>query len=169
MMPVGLIVVLTSIWVLLWGSPSVANVMSGLALSIALVLVIPGQRDARRPAVRPLAVVRLAGHVAANLVMSNLVLAREVLTRRSHMSTGVIAVPVPGSTDEVMTLLANLMALAPGTIPVETARQPDVVYVHVLHLGDIEDVRRQLERLRDLTMAAFGAAAEPTSAGGGSA
>jgi multicomponent Na+:H+ antiporter subunit E len=156
--------------VLLWGSLSVANVASGLVLSTVVVLALPGRRrraqGAPGPVIHPLAVVHLAGHVAANLVVSNLVLAREVLTPRSHTSTGVVAVAVPGCGDEVLTLLANLMALAPGTIPVETAHRADVIYVHVLHVGDVDDVRRQLERLRDLTMAAFGSAPQPAPSGG---
>jgi multicomponent Na+:H+ antiporter subunit E len=164
---VGLVVVLTSIWVLLWGSLSVANVASGLVLSTVLLFVLPGgsRRQDRRPVIRPLAVLRLAGHVVANLAVSNVVLAREVLTPRSRVSTGVLAVPVPGCSDEVLTLLANLMALAPGTIPVETRHDSDDIYVHVLHVGDIEDVRRRLERLRDLTMAAFGSSPEPIASG----
>ncbi|MGH9119820.1 MAG: Na+/H+ antiporter subunit E [Acidimicrobiales bacterium] len=170
MSSVGLLVILTSIWVLLWGRLSAANVISGLVVALVLIAVLPDlRRPTHLPVLRPLALVLLGAYLLRQLVVSNLVLLREVLAPRSRISTGVVAVPLTGCSDELLTLMANFMALAPGSIPVEVTRDPAVIYVHVLHLGSVEEVRRQLWRLRDLTVAALGtepnAAADPGSRG----
>lgn len=46
--------------------------------------------------------------------------------------------------------------MAPGSMPVELRENPSVLYVHVLHLRSIDDSRRELYRLRDLTVRALG-------------
>ena len=52
--------------------------------------------------------------------------------------TGVIAVPLPGCSDGLLTLVTNIIALTPGTMPLQVTQDPTVLYVHVLHLGDVE-------------------------------
>jgi multicomponent Na+:H+ antiporter subunit E len=153
----GFGVVLAAIWVLLWGSASPANVLSGIAVAVILILLVPGMRRPRRGLVfRPLAVARLASHFVVTTIQANVVLTREVLTRGSQIRTGVVAVPLPPCSGELTTLIANLLALAPGTMPIEVEREPNVLYVHVLHLNDVDEVRRQIQDLTVLAVRAFG-------------
>ncbi|MGH9272381.1 MAG: Na+/H+ antiporter subunit E [Ilumatobacteraceae bacterium] len=154
------VVGLAVIWVVLWGAASVANIASGIVVATAIVFVVPGLRKAsprRWPIVRPLAVIRLGGYVLRSTVTSNVVLTREVLSRGSQIRTGVVGVPLPQCSDELLTLITNLLALAPGTMPLEVVHDPTELYVHVLHLGDIEAVRVEILHLTDLVMRAFGA------------
>jgi multicomponent Na+:H+ antiporter subunit E len=157
MSTVGFGAVLVAIWVLLWGSASPANVLSGIAVAAALIYLVPGIRRPGRPLViRPWALLRLVARVVATTVQANLVLTREVLRRQSRIRTGIVAVPLPACSIEVQTLIANLLALAPGTMPIEVERDPNVLYVHVLHLRDIEQVRRQIQDLTADVVRAFG-------------
>ena len=154
----GYAVALAAIWVLLWGSASPANVLSGLAIGVVLVLLVPGlrRRSGPRHRIRPLAISRLVGHMLVVTVRSNVELTREVLSRQSRIRTAIIGVPLPGCSDEVLTLISNLLALSPGTMPIELRHDPIVLYVHVLHVTDVEDFRRQILHLADLTVRAFG-------------
>jgi len=154
----GWAVALAAIWVLMWGSASPANVLSGLAIGTLLVFVVPGLR---RPAtgrtrVRPLAIARLVGHVLLTTLRSNAELTREVLSPTSRLRTAVVGVPLPGCSDELLTLISDVITLSPGTMPIELRTNPYVLYVHVLHLTDVEDVRRDILHLTDLTVKAFG-------------
>jgi multicomponent Na+:H+ antiporter subunit E len=88
--------------------------------------------------------------------VSNLVRVREVLSPWPRISTGVVRVPLPECSDEVLTLLANLVAMTPGTMPVEVTRDPGEMLVHVLHLHSVEEVRQDVWSLRDLVVRAFG-------------
>jgi multicomponent Na+:H+ antiporter subunit E len=151
---------LATIWVLLWGSASPANVLSGLAIGFLLVLVVPGlRRRGGRPVIRPVAVARLTWHMLVTIVASNAALVREVLAPSDRLRTAVIGVPLPGCSDEVLTLVNNIVALSPGTMPIELTSDPVVLYVHVLHLRDLETTRRDILRLTDLAVRAFGSAA----------
>jgi multicomponent Na+:H+ antiporter subunit E len=160
MTTLGFGAVLVAIWVLLWGSASPANVLSGIAVAAILIYAVPGIRRRGGPlVVRPVAVLRLVGRVLRTTVQANVVLAREVLTRESHIRTGIVAVPLPPCSEELVTLIANLLALAPGTMPLEVETEPNVLYVHILHLHDIERARRDIQGLTADAVRAFGSKA----------
>jgi multicomponent Na+:H+ antiporter subunit E len=160
MRSLGYVLALAVIWVLLWGSASPANVASGLAIAGVLVVLVPGlrRRSAGPVTFRPLAIARLVGYMLVVTVRSNVELTKEVLSRSSRIHTAVVGVPLPGCSDELLTLISNLLALSPGTMPLELRQDPIVLYVHILHLTDIEKVRRDILHLTDLTVRAFGSA-----------
>jgi multicomponent Na+:H+ antiporter subunit E len=153
----GFVAAIVAIWLLAWGSLSWANLASGLAVAGLLLVAIPDVRvRAHLPRVRPVPLARLGLRLVRDLVVSNLLLSREVVTRTPRISTGIVAVPLPGCSDELLTLIANLLAMTPGTMPLEVTRDPVVMYVHVLHLGSVDAVRREIWSLRDLVVEAFG-------------
>ena len=137
----------------------VLNMMS--LVSWLLLAIVPDDTRGlrRRSPVRPRAIARFIGHVLVQVVESNVVLSREVLARHSRINTGVVAVPLPVCSDELLTLIANTIALTPGTMPLQVDRNPTVLYVHVLQLTDIEVARREIQHLADLAYRAFGSEA----------
>ena len=152
-----LVVVLVAIWVLAWGSPSWANLLSGLLVAVGIIAVVPDvRRSSHLPIVRPVPALRLLATVVGDVVLSNVVLARQVLSRRPEIATGVVRVPLAGCSDEVVTVIASLVAMTPGTMPIEVDQDPTVMYVHVLNMDDPDEVRRAIWRLRDVVVQAIG-------------
>jgi multicomponent Na+:H+ antiporter subunit E len=150
---------LVVLWVALWGDLSVGNVVAGVLVALAVLKLSPLPRDPSPPGhFRPLAVLRFAVFFAGQLVLSNLQIAREVLRRDQRRTSGVLAVPMDGLSDRLVTLVANAYTLTPGSITIEVHRQPSVVYVHLLRLEDAEATRRQLLHLGYLAVLAFGTA-----------
>ncbi len=149
---------LALIWVLAWGTPSPANVLSGLVVAAVLLAVSPDIRPVGRGSlrVRPIAVLRFVGYVLSSMVTANVQLTRAIISRDSRTTTAVLAVPLPQCSDGLLTLVTNVLAVTPGSMPIEVTRDPTVVYVHALLLGDAEEVRRQVQRLAVLAYRAFG-------------
>jgi multicomponent Na+:H+ antiporter subunit E len=54
--------------------------------------------------------------------------------------------------------VADAVSLTPGTLTLEVQREPLILYVHVLHLRSVEDVRRDVRRLELDAVRAFGSA-----------
>lgn len=153
----GLAVVLVAIWLLAWGSLSWANLASGLAVSLGVLVLVPGARDVDHvPTVRPVGVARLVLRMLWDVSRSNVVLARQVLAAHPRINTGVVRVPLAGCSDEIVTIIASLVAMTPGISPVEVVQHPTVMYVHVLDLADPDEIRRSIWSLRDQVLAAFG-------------
>lgn len=157
MSAMGLGALLVSVWLLLWGDLSVANVASGIIVALAtLVFINVGDFEYRLPYIRPLPTIRLMWRIVADLVIANWVVNREILTRDSSINTGVVRVPMAFCSDGLLTFVANVVALAPGTMAVEADRDPAVLYIHVLHLDTVEEVRENIQELAIMAVAAFG-------------
>ncbi|MFZ1491684.1 MAG: Na+/H+ antiporter subunit E [Ilumatobacteraceae bacterium] len=149
---------LTGVWVLLWGSLTVPNVLGGVAASLLLLFVNPDRRTPRGEAgrLRPLAIARLGFFLVGELLASNALVLREILRPRSRIRTAIVDCPVRVPSDRVMTFLANVLSLTPGTIPVELRLDPAVIVLHVLDLRDPVKLRRSVAHLERLAVEAFG-------------
>ncbi len=157
MMRAARVLLLVLIWVSLWGDLSVANVLSGLALALAIVAVFGG-RSGGQLIVRPLPALRFALYFLRKLVESTVVVARAVITPREGVHTGVVAVPLAGCSDAVVTLIADAISLTPGTLTIEVRRDPPILFVHALDVRDVSGVQADIRRLEILAIRAFGTA-----------
>jgi multicomponent Na+:H+ antiporter subunit E len=148
---------LTIVWTALWGSPTPANLAGGLVTALVVVRLFPASSVTRAsPVFRPLAIVYFAGWFVVKLVEANLVMVREVLTPTDYSNPGVVAVPISRCSSAVATLIANAISLTPGTLTLDVRGEPKVLYIHVMHLDDPEEVRRRVHRLEALAIRAFG-------------
>jgi multicomponent Na+:H+ antiporter subunit E len=159
-----LVLWLTVVWVALWGSVTWANVLGGLAVGLAL-LAVP-TREPVTPAVgvrgriSPVGLVRFAGYFAVALVKASIEVVVLVLRPRMHLRQAVVAVPVAGASDALLTLLANSISLTPGTLTLEVDREQRILYVHALQVADgpdgIERIRRDIAVLEGYAVRALG-------------
>ena len=159
----GVLVWVAVLWVGLWHDISVANVVSGLAVG-ALVLAIAGQRrlldrdDEHRQRFSFLRTVHFVGFVIYKLVEANLFLAWEIVTPQNKIHVGVVAVPLRTESKMAAMVVANVITLTPGSITIESLGSPPVLYVNVMHLHDLDEVRRDLLYIEELSVRAFGSA-----------
>lgn len=163
----GMITWLTVLWIALWDDLSWANLLAGLAVAVGVVLFARlDRRSLRTTHFRPLWVVWYLVVLVWKLVESNLRLAWEIVTPGTSTYTSIIAVPMRGGSEAVVTLVANSITLTPGTMTVEIKTEGDVdgdgisdgvvLYVHGMYTRDVEAVRRDVLRLEELALHAFG-------------
>lgn len=149
---------LATIWVLLWGRLSVANVASGILVATFLLVVyspIEMAPSTTHVRIRPLHLAWLFVYIAKQLVVSNAVIARDIVMFRSTFRTGIVACPLKTDSRRVVTFVANVLSLSPGIIPVHVQTEPPLIYVHVLRLRSVEDTRRTVAKLEQLRIQAF--------------
>lgn len=157
----GLLTWLVLLWFLLWGDFSWANALSGIAIGYLIVLVSGVGHSSSiesddRSRISPLRLVHFAVFVLIKLVQSNLVLAWEILTPSNRINSGIIAIPLRTQSTLSMVVVANVITLTPGSLVLESKGSPSTLYVHVLHLHDLDRVRRDLMRVEELAVRAFG-------------
>ena len=85
-----------------------------------------------------------------------MVVARAVISPRGALHTGIVAVPLRGCSDAVVTLIADAITLTPGTLTIEVRRDPPVLFVHALDLRDVAQVQADIRKLEVLAVRAFG-------------
>jgi multicomponent Na+:H+ antiporter subunit E len=156
----GLLAWLTVVWVALWGSPTAANLLGGLAVATALLLLLPLPEVDGAGGPRPVALLRLLTFFLWELVKASVTVVLQVLRPRTELRQAVVAVPVRAPSDGLLTLVANAVSLTPGTLTLEVDRPRKVLYVHVLdiggHAGAADEVRRSIVRLERMAILALG-------------
>ncbi|GJD36296.1 Na+/H+ antiporter subunit E [Methylobacterium aerolatum] len=139
---------LAATWLLLNAPPSPGS----LVLAVAAGLTIPAVMRALRPAPvrlrRPWALLRLAGLVLADMVRSNLDVARIILSPdQAGRRTGFVSIPLELRDPFGLTLLAIMLTVTPGTLWVQYDSDTGRLLLHVLDdTGDDGWVRRVKER-----------------------
>lgn len=148
------------LWESLWGNFTIANLVSGVVVSISLVLLVrlpdADLRSYRGGKVRPLRAFVFALYFLWQVVKANVSLALVVIAPRERIQPGIIGVPIRDCSDALVTLIANSFTLTPGSLTIEVLEDPTIIYVHVLQLDDPERVRAELCRLAELAVRAFG-------------
>jgi len=160
---IGIGVWLAVVWVVLWGEVTFANAVTGIVMGAAIVLALPPARRPRTLVLRPWATTRFLAVFAWKLVEASAVVAWEVVTPRNRIKEGIVAIPIVSESDVVTAIVADAISLTPGSLTIEVDADHGVLYVHVLHLHDVEEVRADVRRLEDLAIAAFA----PSGGGGG--
>ena len=152
---------LTIVWVLLWGSPTPANIAGG---GVVAGLVTWGFPVGRSTGTRfhVISIVRFAIWFAWALVVANLKVAREIVRPRVTLDQSVVEVQLRATSRLVTAFVANSISLTPGTLTVEVAPDPGdgrvahTLAVHSLDESDEATVRRDCAAVEALVVAAFG-------------
>lgn len=149
---------LTALWVMLWRDISVANLVSGILVAVLVTVLYPlAPTGERVHTIRPLPLLIFIAYFGRALLVSNVVVARTILSPTNRVRTGILRLPIPGCSDLVTTLVANAITLTPGTMTIDVHESPRVLYIHVLQTNedDMEDERQSLYRLLHLALRAF--------------
>lgn len=148
---------LTLVWTALWGSFSPMVVVSGVLVAVLSCLAFPLPPVKLESRVRPWPLLLLALRFVLDIVRASVEVSAVVLRRRP-VRNAVVAVDLRSSSDFVMTGVAAMLSLVPGSIVVEARRSTHTLYLHVLDVPDeeaVEAFRRDALAVEDRFLAAF--------------
>lgn len=151
---------LTVVWVALWGDLSVANIVSGLAIALVVCLVFPLPPLRMDLHIRPLWLGWPVLHFLGDVVRASAEVAWTTLQFRRQPRNAVIEVDLRTRSDFVLTVVAELVSLVPGSIVVEARRSTHTLFLHVLDARDLAGVdrmRREVFALERRVVLALGA------------
>jgi multicomponent K+:H+ antiporter subunit E len=136
-----LFLALLALWLVLNESLAPGQVLLGAALALGGVAVYSRlQLPANRVRNRPGAALRLLGLVVADIVRSNLAVARIVLgLDRGQRSAGFLVLPLELRHPGGLAVIACIITATPGTSWVRYDSAANVVTIHVLDLVDADD------------------------------
>lgn len=149
---------LVAIWIALWRDVSPANLVSGVAVAALVLFLFPPPASSGDLRIRPLPLLRFLGTTVMSIVRANVFVAWEVVTPANQINEGVVAVDLASNHPVVITLVSHAIILAPGTMVIDidkgTEDEPTKLFVHVLHLRSVDDVRDEVLQLEALALAA---------------
>src|SRR5699024_1446041 len=110
---------LTFVWVLLWGEFTPANVLGGLGVSLAILILMPLPQLPVEGRLHPLSAIRLVLCVAFDLFVSSVEVAWLSVRPGHPPMTAILRAHVAIKSDLVLGLLVDAINVVPGTIVLE--------------------------------------------------
>ncbi len=142
-------------WVLLTGFSPGHVLLGGLVAALvsrAMLALKPEDTGFKSS----LALFRLAGLVSADIVRSNIAVARIVLFRRAERKSGFLHLPIDLRNPHALAILAIIITATPGTLWVQHDAHRHDILIHVLDLVDEEEwIRLIKDRYERLLMEIF--------------
>ncbi len=141
-------IMLALAWISLTGSFSGSGMLTGFVFGYAVLAFLTRLGDQTRSYTRKIfQVVGFILFYIGEIVRSNVRVAYEVLTPSHNMKPGVIGLPLDSDSDAVISLLANLITMTPGTLSLDVSNDRRMLYIHAMYIDDEEALRRDLKDL----------------------
>jgi multicomponent Na+:H+ antiporter subunit E len=149
---------LVLVWILLWGTFSAANILSGLLVALVIILLLPLPVVPVEGRVHPLSLIRLIVTVAYYLVLSSVQVAFLAVRPGPPPLSAVLRAHLAVKSDLVLALAVNIFNLIPGSIVLEIDQTKRMLYMHVIDVGSERAVNRfyrQVAEMERLLIATF--------------
>jgi multicomponent Na+:H+ antiporter subunit E len=140
-------------WCALWGSVSVANVLSGTLIAVAATLFSGVDRNAGGLRIVPL--LHFVWLVVVDLVVSTVQVAWEILTPTDYTDEAIIAVDTHIEARSHFLMLVVAITVTPGTAVIDSDADTGRLYLHVLHADKAPEIEQHVRKLVDLACRAL--------------
>ncbi|MGV0787875.1 Na+/H+ antiporter subunit E [Mycolicibacterium sp. XJ2] len=148
---------LVFVWILLWGTFSAANVLSGVAVAALVTWLLPLPAVPVEGKLHVLSLIRLLLTVAYRLVLSSGQVAMLAVKPRPPLSA-VLRAQLSVKSDLVLSLAVVIFNLIPGSIVLEIDQTRRLLYMHVIDVGSdraLQAFYHQVAVIERLLVAAF--------------
>lgn len=162
------VTLLTVVWVMLWGDPSLLNILYGVLLGWLITVIFWLAPIRYYGSVHPWRVLVLVLVQLKELAVASVHVALVAFRPRVELKPGIIRVDLRSNSDLYQVAVAQLISIVPGTLVVETLRRPRVLYLHVFDLPDdeaVEHQRRHALAIEERFVRAFGSATDIEAVG----
>ncbi|MFV0137909.1 Na+/H+ antiporter subunit E [Streptomyces sp. HMX87] len=157
------------LWILLWGSTGAVVLVGGLLVAVAVVLAFPLPTLGTAAAPRPLRAGWLLVQLLTDLVRAGCSVAWQVVRHGRKVPSAIIEVPLEADSDLLITIVAELTTMTPGTLVVEIDRRRKRLYVHALPVRGRQDITRRRNKVQDVERRVARAVVRHRGADGGGA
>ena len=159
---------LAIMWTLLWGEPTVANLVAGFALAFLILWLLPMPRVGFEGRIWLPGVFTLLVMFVWDVLVASVHLTRYAISPKRTPHGAIIRVPLRSHSDVLLTITAQFTSLVPGSVVVEAHRLTGLVYVHVFDAeisGGIDSAKATVLEQERRIMYALASDAELAAAG----
>lgn len=125
-------------WLMLNQSVSIGHMILGTVLGLFGSFTLGRLQDPGLRPGNPRAILRLAAHVAVEIVRSNIAVARIVLSRSAPRRSGFLTVRLELKDPHALAVLSAILTATPGSLWVDFDPTDGRLLIHVLDLIDEE-------------------------------
>jgi multicomponent K+:H+ antiporter subunit E len=137
-------------WLLLTHRFTFGNFILAAVLAWLIPLGVSSVRTAVTPVQKPLKFLLFLWLVLGDIIVSNIIVAKQVLGSPERLQPGFVAIPLDLTEALPITMLASTISLTPGTVSIEISEDQKALYVHALHVTDetilVDRIKQRYEK-----------------------
>lgn len=141
---------LWAIWLLLNNSFEAVDIAIGFLIGLLIPLLTASFWEEKVCIRKPLTLIKLVFVVLYDILASNIIVAYLVLSPNSKLKPSFLIVDLDIQSPLGISLLANTISLAPGTLACDVTQDRKQLILHTLHVDDVEqaiaDIKRRYEK-----------------------
>lgn len=136
--------IIAFVWISLttWNTPSF---FLGFLIGLALIFTLRRFFHYKFYLIKVLAIIKLLLLFLKEIVLSNIMVAKHVISPKLNIRPGIFAFPTELKSDWEITTLACLITLTPGTLTLEVSPKGNILYIHAIDIPDAEEVILQIK------------------------
>jgi multicomponent Na+:H+ antiporter subunit E len=148
---------LTAVSWVLWGTYTALSLVGGLLVAVVVCAVLPLPPLRLGVRLRPVGLAVLLTRFLLDVLVASVQIARITLAPPRPLRSALVGVRLASESDIVLTAVAEMVSLVPGTVVVEAHRASHTLYLHAIDVADEDAVaavrHRVLEQERRLLRA----------------
>lgn len=141
---------LVVVWVMLWGTWTVGTILAGVLVAVGIKVLLPLPRVDLDRRCRPVGLAVLAVHFLRDLLVSSVHVAWLAVRPGPPLPSAVVRVTLRSRSDLVLTVVAELLSLVPGSLVIEVSQAEHALVAHVLDARDPADMDHFQEQVHAL-------------------
>jgi len=138
-------ILLAVAWAALLGTFSGTNLIAGFVLGYIMIWLMQQVMSASSYFIKIRQIIRFLRIFSWELIVSNIRVFLTVLGPFHKMTPAIVAIPLDIDSDGEITLLANMITLTPGTLSLDVSDDRRFLYVHGMHIKDIEAFKQEIK------------------------
>jgi len=142
---IGVVALLTLIWVMLWGRIDVLTVLGGVLIASALVVLVRQPTAPIGIGWHPTRLAVALGHEVVDIARATVTVAWAAVRTGPRTRAELVTVSLPPCSPSVAVLVSSLVSISPGTMVLEIDMEASELLVHVLPVRDVEESRADLQ------------------------
>lgn len=139
-------ITLALVWLLLVNTVNIGHVLLGALFGVLIPMFTNAFWPERPHLARPGLIIAFAIHMLRDIVVSNLIVARQILSPRLDLHPDFVVYPVDIENEFAITILASVIALTPGTVAAGLSEDRKTILIHAL---DVTDKAALVKMLKD--------------------
>lgn len=140
-------ILLMLVWVALTGQLNYANFVFGYVVGFFILWMLNRTKDKSNKEYfyRVPRILTFFLYFLYDLLKANMEVAKDVVTPNYNMQPGIIKYEMDAKTDFEITMLANMVAITPGTLVIDISKDKKYMYIHGMYLKDKEKFIKNLK------------------------
>ncbi|GAA0359203.1 Na+/H+ antiporter subunit E [Bacillus horti] len=132
-------------WMLLRANLTVVDFVVGYLLGALLLIALQKILPFKLYFPKVIALLKLTWIFARELYYANIDVLKIVTRPKIKTTPGIIAYPTELKTDLEKTLIASLISLTPGTMPIAFSDDGKIIYVHCINMKEKDEIVGQIQ------------------------